>query len=361
MNWIQLTAWFIAIVTVLFGLFPGVAAKSSKLDELRALQERSLIIEFTKSDYQRYVLDEPRDYNIIMYYTLSQKWDHCVSMESELSEVANSYINAKKHLVDPKDGSSIFFAKLEYSQDTEIMFQKCGFTSVPILALSKPEIARQHAEQKTSKYPKDMEWRLSSQDFFDAGKILEHVNKITNENVELKYTLLRIMQGNFLIFALWVLAFFFKDHIGYLLQQKVVWIAGTVVVFIMCVGGTAFNMIHKVPTFRYGHDASGNVVVEEYFQRNQRSQYAGEGYMVSMLIFIISLSMLCFIYAGNIKSKLNKEVIWMIIVLALYIMVLTLNAIFELKAASYNPTFFPPDHYQKGPLMFDQGTIISDV
>lgn len=46
-------------------------------------------------------------------------------------------------------------------------------------------------------------------------------------------------------------------------------------------------MIHQVPTFRYGYDSSGSVVVEEYIQKNQRSQYSGEGYMISMLMMTI--------------------------------------------------------------------------
>jgi len=34
----------------------------------------------------------------------------------------------------------------------------------------------------------------------------------------------------------------------------------------MCIGGTAYNMIHGVPNFRYAKDeASGNYYIDEYF------------------------------------------------------------------------------------------------
>jgi len=282
-------------------------------------------------------------------------------MEEELNEAAYSYIQANKHNPEDKDAVPVIFAKLEFNADHEILFRHCGFTSVPILALAKPELAKTFAETGESKYPKELEWKLSTQDFFDAGKILEHINKITHNNVELKYTFMRIMMGNLLILTILGVLFFFKDTLGQLLQHKIVWMIISVVVFVMCIGGTAFNMIHKVPTFRYAYDQSGNMYVEEYIQRNQRSQYAGEGYMIAMLMLSIGTLMVAFTFVGHIKSAMRKEISCIIIIVGVFSLFSLLNTIFNMKASSYNPTFFPPDHYQAGPLMNDQGTIISEV
>ena len=70
-------------------------------------------------------------------------------------------------------------------------------------------------------------------DFFDAGKIMEHVNKITNSNVELKYILSRVMVGNVLILCIAVGLFLLKDIIAMVIQNKTVWMIGTFIIFVM--------------------------------------------------------------------------------------------------------------------------------
>ena len=308
MNWIRILAIFIATSTLFLSLFKPVAA--GKLEDMQSLQySYGNIIEFSKKDFRKYVLTDQREYDVVIYYTLSQRCEHCVSTEQELREAAYSYLQAGKHQVSETNPRPIFFAKIEYNKNTEEYFRISEYQSVPILSVSTPEMGKEYVDTKMMLYPKNLEWRISGQDFVDAGKILEHLNKVTNNEVELKFTLGRILMGNVLIFSVLGILFFFKDQIGDIIQQRLIWMFGTAAIYIMCIGGTAFNMIHRVPTFRYGHDQSGNVVVEEYFQRNQRSQYAGEGYMVSMLMFLIGSSMVGFTYIGRLENGFRKEAV----------------------------------------------------
>lgn len=75
------------------------------------------------------------------------------------------------------------------------------------------------------------------------------------------------MLGNILILAFASVAWFGRNLALQLLKIKQLWYFGTALVFIMCIGGTAYNMIHGVPNFRYAKDeASGNYYIDEYFQ-----------------------------------------------------------------------------------------------
>lgn len=334
---------------------------ASKITELQDLQSKENIISFTKSQYTKYVLESTGDYDIVMYYTLSTRCEHCEDTYSELYQVANSYISAGKHTPTDKSEKPVFFAKLEFNKMNEDLFRLSEFTSVPILTLATDELSKFYLAQGFAKYDKHFEWRMNPQDFVDAGKILEHINKLTNHSVELRYTLNRVLLGNGLILGLVAIVFFFKDHLAALLRIRIIWVIGTAIIFIMCIGGTAFNMIHRVPTFKYGHDQSGNMVVEEYFQRNQRSQYQGEGYMASMLMILIGGTMVGFVYMSKMQDSLKKEAICMTLIVVIFFLITLLNLAFQLKSPHYNPSFWPPEHYQTGPLMFDQGTVINDL
>jgi hypothetical protein len=358
MGYIKIVALVVAFLAMFLSLFKPVVA-ASKLEELQELQKKDSLIEFGKEEFKKYVAeDQVYDYDMIIYYTLSKKWDHCVQIEEELKQVAYSYVQSGKCTKSEENPRPIFFSKIEYGEETGEFFVSSDFNSVPILALLSPETKNKLRVSFKLEYPEKHLWKISTQDFFDAGKILEHVNKITHNNIELKYTLYRIMAGNIIIFGAIGVLFFFRDYIGLILQNKIVWMIGTSIIFIQCVGGIAFNMIHKVPTFRYAQDENGEVYIEEYFQRSQRSQYSGEGYMASMLMFSIGALMVLYAYVNRIKNTFTREVVWLVLIVAIFFGIVLLQGIFALKASHYSPSFYPPDHYMKGPLSIDQGTNI---
>lgn len=295
MGYVKTIALVIAVLTFFLSMIEPVAAKDQKTKDMEELQESNLIIELNRNDFIKYVLSQNKEYDVLVYYTLSQNCDHCVDIEKELQQVSYSYIKSNKHLLEHTQ-RPIFFVKIEYNQANSEIFAASGFQSVPIICLANEKLAKKYAKNGDAKYDSKYEWKMSTQDFHDAGKLLEHVNKVTHSDVELKYTLYRIMMGNILIFGIAGVLFFFKDYLGGLLRNKTIWMVGTAIIYIQCIGGIAFNMIHKVPTFKYGHDSTGGMVVEEYFQRNQRSQYAGEGYMASLLMFTIGALMVGYVY-----------------------------------------------------------------
>ena len=119
-------------------------------------------------------------------------------------------------------------------------------------------------------------------------------------------------------------------------------------------------MIHSPPTFKYKYDQSGSLSVEEYFRRDQRSQYYGEGYLTSMLMLTIGVIFILFTLLNQfgIKDSMRKEAIGVIFVLVLFGLIMMFAYVFGIKSHHYTPSLFPPDHYMSGPYSNDQGTNI---
>lgn len=357
-DYVRIIALVIAFTAIFFSFIQPVSAKSKRLTEMSKLQENNYIIEFGWKEYKRYVIENPGSYQVIMYFTLTERCDQCVATESELKEVSHSYYKAGKH-VPGEDGSlPIFFAKIEYTQANHEAFQLSQFTSVPIIALAGKEMAKQYKTKKTFVYPNKFAWTLNSDDFTDAGKLIEHINKITNSKVDIRYTMMRTLTGTAMILTAFIVLFLIKDKIASLIQNRHIWVIGSSIIFIQCIGGIAFTIIHSVPTFKYGHDESGALIVEEFIQRNQRGQYAGEGYICSFIIFLTAAALIGFVKLEKMKQSGRKEIYCLVLIAATFIGFTIINEIFIMKSPQYNPGIYPPDHYMLGPLSVDQGTNI---
>ena len=57
------------------------------------------------------MLEEHSDYDVLIYYTLSTKCDHWVTIEEELKQVAYSYLQSERHLSNDPDKRPVIFCK----------------------------------------------------------------------------------------------------------------------------------------------------------------------------------------------------------------------------------------------------------
>ena len=93
--------------------------------------------------------------------------------------------------------------------------------------------------------------------------------------------------------------------------------------------------------------------------RGQRGQYMGEGYMASTLMCAIGL---VYLYLSKVTefndSKHKVRVAVAVSLFTLYVLHYCLTEMYKIKSPWYNPTFLPPDYYQKGSLWSDQGNTI---
>jgi hypothetical protein len=167
------------------------------------------------------------------------------------------------------------------------------------------------------------------------------------------------MAKNFLGFLIIGLLFQFVKYIYPFLMIQLVWFGIAITVFVICTGGLVYSMLNNMPLFRFERNEFGQVIVKEYIMRGQRGQYAGEGYICSILISIIGL---LYTYLANITKMVSEKSAQRIQIclslFTLFVLQKILLMIYKLKSPWYNPGFMPPDYYQTGSLAMDQGNNI---
>ena len=149
------------------------------------------------------------------------------------------------------------------------------------------------------------------------------------------------------------LAFIVKYSYNILLNQWT-WFTIAIAAWVICTGGLVYSMLNQMPWFKLEKNEYGQIVIAEYFMRGQRGQWAGEGYIVSVLVTVIGLS---FLYLNNLdrfaQDKSQQRLLTLVTLMAIYMMFQVLLVFYRIKSPWYNPSFMPPDYYQKGSLLQD--------
>lgn len=281
------------------------------------------------------------------------KCPKCEELKPELGIAAYSYVVAGEHL--DKDGElPIFFVQFDFDQSRKGAFTSLGVDRVPAVGISTPEMSK--ASQRT--YRRENFWLITNDGNVEAQKTLENINNLFKKDVQLSYTLLRILTGNILLIGLASVAFFGRNIARKLLMIKMVWYWISAIAFIACVGGTAYNMIHGVPNFRQAQDPNtGEIYIDEYFQRNMRAQWAGEGYLASLCFLATALSFLSLFYIDKWESDYKKYVHGAISIGLIMVFTFLVSYMWSIKV-QFDTSFWPPEHYIKGSLLNDQGITV---
>ena len=93
--------------------------------------------------------------------------------------------------------------------------------------------------------------------------------------------------------------------------------------------------------------------------RGQRGQWAGEGYIFSGLCSVTGL-VLIFLSRVDVyvKKASSRRIAILGSLLLVYVLSYLILECYKFKSPWYGPGFAPPSHYQRGPLMLDQGNNI---
>ena len=122
-------------------------------------------------------------------------------------------------------------------------------------------------------------------------------------------------------------------------------------IYIICIGGIVYNIIHGTPFAKFDRNGS----IKELIHSGQRSQYVGEGLLMSSLFVFSGTLMMAFTWINKIKGYWPHKIATFIIIFSLAIVTRLIVGIYQKKASWYGPTFAPPANYMKGPLINDQG------
>jgi len=184
-----------------------------------------------------------------------------------------------------------------------------------------------------------------------SSKLLEHVNNKLGRNVEYKEPIINLLiLFVFLGIVGAVLLKLFLKFRSFFINNKL-WLIGSLIIYFVCMSGVVYNIIHNVPFTNI--DRAGNF---EWYHSGSRSQFGMEGYVMSGAIVLCGLLIIA--YHALPRFGVSSTVAYIAMTIFIYLTIRFVEDIYHKKSGFYNPAFWPPAHYTKGPLMRDQGNNI---
>lgn len=129
--------------------------------------------------------------------------------------------------------------------------------------------------------------------------MLEFVNKRTERDVIYKPTLSTMLTTFFGFISVAAVGVYIYINLKFIWTNWIVWFVGSLLVYITCVSGVIYDIIHDVPFV--GRDRNtGEVMV---FAEGNREQYGAEGLVISLMISFIGLLFVSIIVMGQRLDK----------------------------------------------------------
>lgn len=296
------------------------------------------------------MLENPRPYDVTTLFTVSSGCDDCTGVYNEFIGVQYSYRHAKK---------DSFFGVVYFSQEQNVreIFLMHGLKTVPHICTSKQV---QKRDTSVDFYRTEDVWFIKKDDVHDTQVQLDFINKRLNHEVEMKMPFTTILTKNIILFSVLALFMTVLIKLRPALIEPTLWYVIAVFGYIVCTSGFIYSELHGMPMFRFDKDAYGTMYISEYFMRQQRSQYGGEGYIVSIIAFLTSMFFLAFTRLEVIVDVTGdkRKVILIVLMICAYLGVEFYLLCYKIKTPWYGTTFYPPAEYMRGPLARDQGTNI---
>jgi len=294
------------------------------------------------------VLENPRPYNVVTYYTVHTGCDDCKKVQGEFVGVSYSYDKVESKLDTPT-----FFGVLYYTSDPKVreVFHEHNFKTVPYLGTSVSQTKR----ETTEGFYRDQDiWLIKRDDAHDTQTLLNFVNKRLNRDVPIKFPFYVVLLRNLMLFTVLATLIVVFVKIRPFLIEPWLWVSIAWVTYVICLSGVVFTMLHNMPVFRFDQDQFGKMFVKEYFMRSQRSQYAGEGYIVSVLSVCIGFG---FLFLSKVdllfKNDMNRRIAIMAAIIFCFAGTQAYVSIYRIKQPWYSNSFMPPQGFTRGPIMRD--------
>ena len=130
----------------------------------------------------------------------------------------------------------------------------------------------------------------------------------------------------------------------------------TKVIYIICVSGVVYDIIHDVPFI--GKDPkNGEAII---FSGENRQQYGAEGLVISLIISGIGFLFISIFVLGPKLQGIASRVFSLLAIFIILFLVSSLENAYKPKGW-YGPSFRPPPDYQSGPVSVDQGNNIWSI
>mmetsp|Transcript_11745 Transcript_11745/g.19819 ORF Transcript_11745/g.19819 Transcript_11745/m.19819 type:complete len:290 (-) Transcript_11745:185-1054(-) len=272
-----------------------------KLQKIEKLEKKfgNNLIEFSPADYRELVLKNPRPYDVVMVFNVDKNCEHCENFESEYKQVVYSFVQERGVTLEQQKEKLVFFGVIYFKQDKEVqeIFKGHNFVTVPYLAVSTMDPKR---EAKLEGFFKEEDiWLVSQSEVYDAQKQIDYLNNHLKTDVKMRFTFSQILVKNVLGMLVIAALFSIVNYLYQFLLNQWVWFIIAVSAQVVFTGGLVYSLLNNMPWFKFERNEFGNVVIAEYFMRGQRGQWAGEGYIVSVLVTFTGL---VYLYMNNVDK-----------------------------------------------------------
>lgn len=327
-----------------------------KGDELRkrTLASENGVITFSASNFKEYVMKHPRPYDVVILFTLKYKCNLCEVVKNEFFQVADSFREFDGYKPDMATRKrAVFFGILYYSDETSSIFKNLKLPSTTSILYTSPNnIQLDDNNDPYIKYDEDFVTGYKERsDNFYAHKMLEFVNAKSGRKIELKKNPLLFILYFIIFLGVLAFGFYLFTNFKSVFLSPYLWLLGSFMVYIICIGGIVYNIIHGTPFAKF--DREGNIV--ELIHSGQRSQYVGEGLLLSSIFVLAGTVLMAFKWINKIQSNFHHKIAALVLIFLTVILSKLVISLYQKKASWYGPTFFPPYGYIRGPLIKDQG------
>ena len=327
--------------------------KADKLRELTLSSDRGLI-ELDEEMYKEYVMTHPRPYDIVILYTLKKKCNLCQKVFNEFIQVSDSFRDSngfKPDMVARK--RAVFFAVIYHSEKTISIFKSLNFPSTTTILYTSPQnIQFNNLGEPYIEYDEDYVISYNERsDKIYAMKMMEFSNAKSQRKFPLKKNPFQFLFYFLIFVGLVFIGFSIYRTYQHLLLSPKLWVACSMFIFIICVGGIVFNILDDTSFAKY--DKNGYII--EFIHHDQSLQYIGEGILVSSLFVLGGTILYSFVWLNSVQGYLKHKIISFIGIIFIILDAEIIFSIYTIKARWYYPTFLPPDNYVRGPLINDQG------
>ena len=304
--------------------------KADKLRELTLSSDRGLIV-LNAQTYKEYVMSHPRPYDIVILYTLSRKCNLCERVQNEFIQVSDSFRDAngfKPDMISRK--RAVFFAVLYYSEETMSIFKSLKFPSMTNILYTTPHnIQFNNMGEPYIEYDEDYVISYNERsDKIYALKMMEFANAKSQRKFPLKKNPIEFLVYFLLFVALIFFGFTVYKNCQPILLSPILWVIGSMLVVIICMGGIVYNILHGTPFAKYDRD--GNIV--EFIHSGQRSQYAGEGVLLSTLFVLGGTTLYSFNWLNRVRGYGQHKMASFVAIIFTVLVVRIIFSIYRIKA-----------------------------
>jgi oligosaccharyltransferase complex subunit gamma len=278
----------------------------------------------------------------------------------QLEKVAQEYRDRQKHLASKGDRNQpvrppLFFVSIIINKESIQLARKFKISHLPVVYYSTPEELALKENFSHARYQKHNKWQLTRDDGKNASHlILKWVNKRSG-NTEVRFSIpkIKLVIGLAVLFGLVSLLFIARIIFPRLVLNRSLWVFISYGFYIVCGGGYLYAQIYNMKFIEF--DNKGQPMI---FLKNTRSQSGLEGLLAGVLFvgFGWSLIILMKIITTPKRAFLLKWFLLLLNFFSILYLISFIEQIFRSKNF-YNPSFFPPKYFVRGPLHKDRGMI----